>query len=90
MKLESLKLEKFRANEISSKQLKHVRGGDECTGGGVTNIWGQDSNGNYYLVKSYSWDSDSRAGSGLTTYDNYLVTYPDGSTYAPTHPQIRR
>lgn len=80
MKLESLKLEKFRTNEVSSKQLKHIQGGNTATAGQTVRA----TNGN-----THCWDSDTRDAQGNLTYKGYLICNDNGDCYSPTGSQFQ-
>jgi natural product precursor len=82
MALESLKLEKFRTNEISSKQLKHIQGGNTATPGETVVSVGTGN--------THCWDSDTKDAQGRVTYYGYVITIKDSDfSYSPTGPQFK-
>jgi len=68
MKLESLKLEKFRNNELSRGQLQNINGSNMCTGGGFYNSYVTNSKGKLVLARTVTYDGDSVDETGRITY----------------------
>lgn len=68
MKLESLKLEKFRNNELSRGQLQNINGSNMCTGGGFSDSYVTNKKGELVLVRTVTYDGDSVDETGKVTY----------------------
>jgi len=68
MKLESLKLEKFRNNELSRGQLQNINGSNMCTGGGFFDSYVTNRKGKLVLARTVTYDGDSVDDTGRITY----------------------
>lgn len=71
MKLESLKLEKFKSHELKKEQMFALNGGGTRTNVSGTNLC-HYSNGQWYLV-DYSYDIQrvDENGQSFTTYHGF-------------------
>ncbi|WP_426276118.1 hypothetical protein ACN9MN_14730 [Chryseobacterium sp. S-02] len=68
------KLEKLVEKSLSTSKMSSVKGGlEQCTGGGSTNF------AQPHLCRSIntSWSSDSIDSNGMTTYENFNVTFTE-------------
>ncbi|PKV48682.1 natural product precursor [Aquimarina sp. MAR_2010_214] len=74
MKLESLKLEKFKENELKKEQMFFLNGGGSATGGGRV----EGTHGGRAAIYSYGYDAIRLNGAGgtyLTFHNRSNINY---------------